>query len=514
MATPVHTIVTHAHPDLDAIFAIHLLRSFGKEKWEGIETASLDFVSANERYQDKDADTLLEEGVLTVDTGGGRYDNHPVEGDTSEEKWDTCASMLVAEDLGVAEDERFRFLLEFTLNHDARGQSLTSREASHHLVAPHSVIESLHRDDLPDAEVVEKSRPLLSALAEQGKGEEPATASTAELFDKTLRAYLEQADLPDDPHKRGEPVPWPREGEAHEFARQQGWEMRRDLEKLLKMGAWLLAGDERALPDQEKERRVLFPLSLHGFAELYGDLTDEYKAQVFPLLDGLVGREADWFSAIDEVDRSAKVIRGRGVNLITIASKNGLAIKAARYRRGNGAVLYFHPEKGYTTLQSGQRRDGTPLLNLERIAARLRAAEQIKRRGNGKPLKENVKAVGKVQGWFLHPSLRLLICGSPKAPEMTTTALSWPEVVEIVVNDIRPDTKPPDWFCPEDRCLEKGCSYYPLRFANCHAHRQRVRKEPDAGTLGALFADKLKDIRPDKPGSGKKGGKKGGGKNR
>lgn len=488
----VRAILTHTHPDLDAILAIHILRSHGTGKFDGAAEAELRFTSANSLPGGKTAEQLEEEGVITLDTGGGRFDTHPVEGQQNEEKWDTCASMLIAEHLGVTKQEQYRFLLPYALNHDAKGQSLTSREAAHHLLAPHSLIEGLHGQEREDAEVVEITVPLLLGVAEASVGDETPSEEIAALFDRTFASYLEETAPQEYEHQRKEAMEWPAEGKSHALVRERNWYLRRDLEKLLKIASWLLAGHANAQPEDEGERRVLLPHALAGLAKLHGEDSDAFKSSAFTLLGAAVQREADWFRAIDEVERSAKVIRGRGVSMVAIASKNGLTIKAARYRRGAGSVLYYEPNSGYVTLQAGTRKDGKPILNLKRIAARLRGAEIIKRRGNGKKLPQNVTRVGMLEGWFLHPSLKLLICGSPKAPDARTTALEWSEIIELVTSDLRPDVKMPDWFCPDDKCLESRCTLYPLRLANCHEFRQKLRGAPKPGTLGELFADKLK----------------------
>lgn len=489
--TRITEVVTHQHPDLDAILSIHLLVEHGREAFPGVEQASYTFVSANSLPGGKSAEQLEAEGVLAVDTGGGRFDTHPIEGESNEEKWDTCASQLVASFLGVDNDPAYRFLLPYTLNHDARGQSLTSREATHHLLAPHGLIEGLHRNIEDDTKVVAAMRRMLAGLAAAGAGDEPPREETAQRFDRTLTRFLESGDFGDPTHVRKEMPEWPAEGECHQLARQQGWEFRRDLEKLLKEAAWLLAGAENAVPSVELERRVLLPAALDGLAKLHGEDSDEYREAAYPLFHAAVQREADWFSAIDDVERSARVVRGRGISLVAIASRNGLSIKAARYRRGANAVLYYDPGTGNVTLQSGQKPDGSPILNLTRISGRLRAAELVRRKGNGPKPPRDINDVGLVAGWFLHPSLKLLNRGSPKAQDVESSALSWPELIEMVRTDLRPEEKMPDWFCPPDRCLEAKCTFYPLRLANCHQHRRNLREVPQKGTLGDLFAEKL-----------------------
>ncbi len=501
----VNTLLTHAHPDLDAGLSVYFLRKHGEKLFPGVTDAGLEFVSANTLPQGQSPDELERKGVLAVDTGGGRFDNHPVKGELNEDKWDTCACEMVAKALGVEEEKGYRFLLPFTLLQDTQGRSLTSKDASHHLLAPHSLLDGLHRLLEDDAQVVEALTYLIDGLVKHAEGEAVEFSVYAELLDRTLGAYLEDEYRPMSEYDRQEPDPWPSEGVAHVAARAKGWERRRELEKLLRTDARLLAGDEKALPDKEEEIRILLPAALHGLSLLHDEKSDEYRKGAFTLLKAAIQREADWFSALDEVKRSARVIRGRAGTLIAIASKNGLVIKAARYRRGNHAVLYFDPVMGNVTVQAGLKKDGSPRLDLAQVAGMLRIAEQIKR--DKRPGLENLDGVGMIGGWFLHPSLQLMNRGSPKAPDVDRTAFDYPELIELLSCAVQPEQKLPDAYCPPDKCLEKGCAFYSLRLSNCFNHRRNLKEQPKKGTLGDLFGDELKKVQKHS-GKGKKKKKK------
>ncbi len=489
---PVKTLLTHVHPDLDAVFCVYLLRQHGEEFFPGSKDAGLLFVSANELPNGKTAAQLETEGVIAVDTGGGRLDTHPVEGEKNVDKWALCASELVAKAVGMDTHDRYRYLLPYTNAHDARGQAMTSKSAIHHLLAPHGLIEGVHRLADSDEDVVGLMSSMVHGLANAGENEPDPANETAARFDRTLAWVLENGEFEDATIERKSPNEWPELGKSHEVASQLGWTTRRDMEKLLAFASQLLASGDQALPDVEVERRILLTAALDGLASEHGEESEEYRNTALRLFTAVIQREADWFNAIDEVERSAKVHRGRGLSMASIASKNGLTIKAARYRRGVQAVLYYHPEAQSVTLQAGMRKDGSPLLNLERVAKRLRGAEIIRRKENGSKLPRDLGRVGMFQGWFLHPSKRLLNRGSPKAPDVEPSALSWPEIIELVRTDLRPDDKMPDWFCPDDKCLEDDCTIHPLRFLNCKFHKERTASAPKAGTLGDLFAEKLK----------------------
>jgi len=76
------TIVTHLNPDLDAIFAVWLIKRF----FPGWSHAEVEFVPAGETLVGKLADDNPE--ILHVDTGLGRFDHHQT-------KKFICASDLV-----------------------------------------------------------------------------------------------------------------------------------------------------------------------------------------------------------------------------------------------------------------------------------------------------------------------------------------------------------------------------------------------------------------------------------
>lgn len=80
-------IVTHRHPDLDAVMSTWLLHRFDPYYSE----ANFVFVPAGTAYKGLPPDTTRD--VVNVDTGSGKFDHH------QPGKPDTCASVLVREDL-------------------------------------------------------------------------------------------------------------------------------------------------------------------------------------------------------------------------------------------------------------------------------------------------------------------------------------------------------------------------------------------------------------------------------
>lgn len=80
------TIVVHIGPDLDAITAVWLVKTF----FEGWEEASLAFVPAGKTLGGKPPDENPD--ILHLDTGFGRFDHHQTDADT-------CAAVLVYEEI-------------------------------------------------------------------------------------------------------------------------------------------------------------------------------------------------------------------------------------------------------------------------------------------------------------------------------------------------------------------------------------------------------------------------------
>ena len=65
-------VATHINPDLDAICAVWLLRSFDKD----FENASVVFVPAGETYKNQTVDSNPD--IVHVDTGLGKFDHHQI----------------------------------------------------------------------------------------------------------------------------------------------------------------------------------------------------------------------------------------------------------------------------------------------------------------------------------------------------------------------------------------------------------------------------------------------------
>lgn len=83
---------------------------------------------------------------------------------------------------------------------------------------------------------------------------------------------------------------------------------------------------------------------------------------------------------------------------------------SSRLAYGHGAVLYVY-------------RDGRGYMG---IAAQSRSNVDLQ------PVYTNLKRVDPVADWYLHPSHRLLLCGTSKAPPRRCSQLSLEELVEVI----------------------------------------------------------------------------------
>jgi len=102
------TIVTHRHPDLDAIMGIWLLTRFDPNHYGNAELA---FIPGSTTYQNQVVDS--DEEVIHEDVGYGKYDHH------QEGRYGTCAAELIWQDLiteGLASptDQALKAMVEHT----------------------------------------------------------------------------------------------------------------------------------------------------------------------------------------------------------------------------------------------------------------------------------------------------------------------------------------------------------------------------------------------------------------
>jgi hypothetical protein len=142
-------IVTHLHPDLDAIMSSWLLVRFNQPQYGDAEFA---FVPAPTTYKGLPPDN--DPRVVHVDVGGGKFDHHKPGGFT------TCAAKLVweeliAENLVSEEDEALKTMVETAYEIDTFADCYWPGTDSPRMAFMlHEIIPALHRLQTHDNEAV------------------------------------------------------------------------------------------------------------------------------------------------------------------------------------------------------------------------------------------------------------------------------------------------------------------------------------------------------------------------
>lgn len=113
-------IIIPVRPQTDTIIAIFLLKTFGKEKFLGIESAVCE--SLSNIPEGETEDTFLEKGMILLDVGKGKFDHH-----NKEEK--ITSSDLVARFLEVIDGPAIAKLLEVARRCDFFGKGTISEDA-------------------------------------------------------------------------------------------------------------------------------------------------------------------------------------------------------------------------------------------------------------------------------------------------------------------------------------------------------------------------------------------------
>jgi hypothetical protein len=142
-------IVTHIHPDLDAIMSSWLLVRFNQSQFGD---AKFEFVPAPTTYKGLPPDN--DPNVVHVDVGGGKFDHHKPGGFT------TCASKLVweeliAEGLILPRDEAVKTMVDIALDVDTFADCYwPGTDHPRMAMMLHEVIPALHRLQTHDNEAV------------------------------------------------------------------------------------------------------------------------------------------------------------------------------------------------------------------------------------------------------------------------------------------------------------------------------------------------------------------------
>lgn len=142
-------IVTHLHPDLDAIMAAWLLVRFNQPQFGD---ARLEFVPAPTTYKGLPSDN--DPNVVHVDVGGGRFDHHKTGG------FVTCAAKLVWEELVAlklidVDDQSLKEMTAIAYEIDTFADCYwPGTESPRMSMMLHEIIPALHRLQTHDNEAV------------------------------------------------------------------------------------------------------------------------------------------------------------------------------------------------------------------------------------------------------------------------------------------------------------------------------------------------------------------------
>lgn len=142
-------IVTHIHPDLDAIMSSWLLVRFDQSRYGD---AKFEFVPAPHTYKDLPPDN--DPNIVHTDVGGGKFDHHKPGG------FSTCAAKLVWEEL-VAEglisptDEAIKEMVAIAMEVDTFADCYwPGTDHPRMALMLHEIIPALHRLQTHDNEAV------------------------------------------------------------------------------------------------------------------------------------------------------------------------------------------------------------------------------------------------------------------------------------------------------------------------------------------------------------------------
>lgn len=451
-------IVTHESPDMDAILSVLLLQLYGEDQFPGVATASVEFCPAGLLPDGLSPEALEREGVMAVDTGGGRFDSHP--GTEAGDRGDAerSASDLVAEAVGVIDSPQWRDLVEFVRLHDTEGMAIQSTDHVHHIFTIPNILAGM-------AILCEGEPDPSELILRQGFSIFKLPAAAFECREST--PGFDYRDLTKDLASRAR-VEWDKAQEttAFESAVFLDW-----LDRLEK-------NPDQTISPQPRDRVVSLPAIVQGLYQQTGGETDKILERFGKYVGAVLARERRWWEAVQEVDSGAVVHpAGKKVRVVQMTSDNGLVIKALRFRTRADLIVYRHATIGATSFLL-KRRGPLKYFRMSELAAAVRIAECIEE--NSEPEYSRLFDVGMVHGWFLHQSENLLIRGSKKATEFTASAISVDNLVQIAISQVDPTIRIPENYCPADHCTFKACRFYRLRLSSCRSHRARLDAEARA----------------------------------
>ncbi len=419
MKKPITAIITHEHPDLDAILSTYLLKRFGDDKFTGVKDAEILFCPAGKLP--KSPDQLENEGVIAVDIGGGRFDSHPVVDSIEERKRERCATDLVGQSVGVIDRDGWCDLIEYTRLHDTTGRNIQSKDFLHHLP---TIMTALYGSEILFENQSDKSEQMMNfgfsifdALAENIENEmKNSDVQSIELLIESVDRYLTK-------HSINKHAPPP------EYGNFVKWYYR------------LIDEPDNAFSSEELDDSISLESVIVGIWHLVQYDSEQLWLKIEPVFDAILARESRWIQALSEIKKNSKVYEvekpskkyPRMVKIVTIESINGMVIRAARYRHQADMIIYRDPSKGATSILLN-RKGPLMYFQMEEFAGNVRWMEGSNRHETLDLM--NLKSLGKFHGWFLHQSLNLLICGSQKATDFIPSKISMEDLAELAMTTI------------------------------------------------------------------------------
>ena len=138
----ISNIVLPVRPQPDTIIAVYLLKAFGKTKYSGIENAIIT-IDPNAGLIGNEEN--LKQGKLLIDNGGGAYDHHGTQ---------SCATYMVAKDLGLSSDPALSKLIHYAERDDKFGLGTISKDQLDRTFGLSGIIGTLNKQYPNDPEKV------------------------------------------------------------------------------------------------------------------------------------------------------------------------------------------------------------------------------------------------------------------------------------------------------------------------------------------------------------------------
>lgn len=413
-----HTIITHEYPDLDAMLCCYLLHRYGEKRYPGISNARICFYPAGRLPENKTPEDLEKEGILAVDIGGGRLDTHPDGISVEKEKLSLSAANLVAQDLGIENQETLSDILEFTRLQDSIGQSLSSRNPIDHTMAlPNIIRGGLLYFGNRFLEMTQFFMEVFHSIESSFRFQQGMQLAEQEAifeklnFKKILALYFSERHLY---RKMNEDSPFS-EKQFENFIQINGIASVPEFQKIISFVQNLNAKVYFFNSSSSKDQTVSLPNILKGFYFLYKENYNILLERIFLLFDCIVSYEKNWQDALMEYKNKSQIYQLEKIKFVAIAAQQALVIKAARFQDKADVVLYRDEMRSHISIsinKLGKLKNSS----FRRLAAKLRIAEML----CGYPVTMDLQKipfyeVGEVLGWFLHQSQKLLVHGSPKA---------------------------------------------------------------------------------------------------